>query len=109
MHIFNQSISINIFPESWKTSLVSPLFKEGSRNDPNNYRPISLLSLISKLLERIVHDQIYSYYRQVDFFCDNQLGFRKGHSTSSCLIDLLDGIYNDVDNGAACGVLFLDL
>ncbi len=83
--------------------------QRGVKRLPNNYRPISLLSLASKMLERIIHNQLYAYLRGNDYFSQNQSGFRKGHSTSSCPLDFLDGIFNDVDAGAACGVLFLDL
>ena len=108
-HIFNLSINTKVFPDIWKEAIVTPLFKSGQRDDPNNYRPISVLSTISKVLERCVHDQLYSYLSVNNLLNDRQSGFRKGHSTSTCLVDFLDNIYREVDEGGACGVLFLDL
>ena len=98
-HIFNLCINSSTFPKPWKTSHVVPLFKEGEKNCTNNYRPISLLSVTSKLLERWVHDLVYEHLRANKFFTSQQFGFRKGHSTATCLIDFLDGIYNDIEVG----------
>ena len=108
-HIFNLSISTNTFLSPWKTSIFVPLFKDGDRSESNNYRPISLLPVVSKLLERLIHDQVYHYLQSNSFFVDQQSGFRKGYSTITCLIDFLDGLYNGIESGHVSGVLFLDL
>jgi hypothetical protein len=60
-HIFNQSISTGIFPNAFKISRVTPVYKSGITTDPNNYRPIALLSPFSKTLERIVYDQLMTF------------------------------------------------
>ena len=57
--IFNSSLRHGIFPDIWKLARVTPIFKSGSRGDANNYRPISVISVFSRILERIVHDQMY--------------------------------------------------
>ena len=54
--LFNRSFSEGSFPSAWKTALVIPVFKKGSRSDPGNYRPIALLSIVSKVMERLVHN-----------------------------------------------------
>ncbi len=108
-YVINLSIRTASFPSVWKVGLVTPIHKEGPMDDPNNYRPITLLSLISKILERVIHEQVYAFLRNEDFFTECQSGFRKGHSTTTCLLDFLDGIYNDMENGMVSGVLFLDL
>jgi len=59
LDIFSQSISQGIFPDDWKCANVTPLFKQGDRDDLNNYRPISVISVIAKVFERIVYDQYY--------------------------------------------------
>ena len=59
-HIFNQSLSLGIFPEDWKCARVTPLFKQGNHDDMNNYRPISVVPIIAKVFERIVYDQLYA-------------------------------------------------
>ena len=59
--IFNQSISLGIFPDDWKCARVTPLFKQGDRDDLYNYRPISVISVVAKVFERIVYDQLHAY------------------------------------------------
>ena len=109
IHIFNKSILDHYFPTLWKTAHVTPIFKSGNESSANNYRPISILSVLGKLLERIVHSQCYKYMSDRDLFCDAQSGFRKGRSTGTCLTEFLHHVYTTVDSGGACGALFLDL
>ena len=108
MHIFNLSLSTSIFPTNRKIGCVTPLFKEGDASDPSNYRPISVLPTLGKLRERVAHTQLYSHFTQHEVITNRQSWFRKGHSMMTCLIDFLDDIYQDVDQGGICGVLFLD-
>ena len=61
-NIFNDSLSSALFPDDWKCARVTPLFKQGERTDVNNYRPISVISIIAKVFERIVYDQLYSFF-----------------------------------------------
>ena len=61
--LFNISINTGCFPSTWKLAKISPLFKKGDKQDPSNYRPISVIPTISKLLEKAVHMQLYSYLR----------------------------------------------
>ena len=82
-HIFNQSITKKHFPTEWKTACVSALFKDRDRSDPTNYRPISLLSIVSKMLEKIIHEELYAFLRYQNFFDEHQSGFRKGHSMTT--------------------------
>ena len=84
-HIFNLSIGSNFFPNTWKVALVTPLFKDGDKSKANNYRLISLLPIISKLPKKVVHEQVYAFLRHRQYFCEQQSGFRKGHSTTTCL------------------------
>ena len=107
--LFNMSIRTKRFPQLWKVAKVTPLFKSGDHNDENNYRPISILPTLGKVLERLIHDQLYSHLTNNKLLTDNQSGFRKGSSTGTCLVDFLHHIYGEVDGGGACGVLFLDL
>ena len=88
------------------------MFKEGRREDVNNYRPISVLPILSKVFERVIHNHTYDYISNANLLSDRQSGFRKRHSTQStvtCLIDFLNAIYNDIEEGRFSGVLFLDL
>ena len=109
LHLVNSSINQKLFPVWWKIGCVTPLYKEGDRSDPSNYRPISVLPCVGKIMERVIHTQLYEYCMSRHILSQSQSGFRKGHSTTSCLIDFLANIFDQVDNGMVCGVLFLDL
>ena len=64
---------------------------------------------MSKLLERWIHDQVYTFFQNEIFFVDHELGFRKGYFTVTCLIDFFDEISTNIENDRVSGVLFLDL
>ena len=106
--LFNLSLSNGIFPHSLKTSSVLPLFKKGSRLSCCNYRPISLLSNISKLLEKLMYSRLYNFSNMYNCFSELQFGFRAKHSTSHALISITEKIRTALDTGHyACGV-FID-
>ena len=109
LHIINLSITHGHFLTAWKSASITPLYKEGDPSQSENYRPISILPCLGKLLEKIIHAQLYSYVTDNNLLSPDQFGFRKGYSTGTCLIDFLDNIYSNIDQGRACGVLFLDL
>ena len=109
LHIINRSITSGIFPNIWKVGCITPLYKDGDATNPANYRPISILPCLGKLLERIIHTQLYAYLTKSGIITHEQSGFRKGHSTGTCLIDFLENIYLNIDRNLYCGVLFLDL
>ena len=88
--IFNLSIVSGIFPSEGKIAKVTPIFKSGERNEPNNYRPISVLPTIARLFERLIFKQIYSYFRDKKLIYLHQSGFRAQHSTTTALLDLLN-------------------
>ena len=107
--IFNQSISQGKFPDDWKYARVTPLFKQGNRDDVNNYRPISVIPIVAKVFERIVYDQLYAYLEEHDILYKNQSGFRATHSTVTALLEATDSWAYNIDNGKINGVIFLDL
>ena len=109
LHIINLSIEHGIFPDAWKIGCITPLFKESDASNPSNYRPISIFPCLGKVCERIIHTQLYGYFTEQNLLTEDQSGFRKGHSTGSCLVDFLGNIYTNIDKGNLCGVLFLDL
>ena len=88
-NIFNSSIENGIFPSALKIPKVIPVFKSGNRNLLNNYRHVSVLSIFSKVLEKIVYDKLISFIQKNNILYRKQFGFRKGqcHSTSHALID----------------------
>ena len=91
-HIFNLSISNGEFIECLKVAKICPVFIKGDPCEINNYRPISLLSNFSKILEKIMYKRLNTFLNQQKFFYNKQLGFRKNHCTShavSMLVDIL--------------------
>lgn len=108
-HICNLSLSNGCFPEIWKTATVTPIYKAGDKSCPSNYRPISLLSLLSKLLEKIANNRLTSYLEQNNLLSDIQFGFRRGRSTEHAVSQLLDIVTSHLDNGRCCLGAFLDL
>ena len=80
-NILNRSLSLGIFPDSWKIAKVFPIHKGNAKNDPCNYRPISVLPILAKVFEKIVFNQLYSYLAVNNILTKFQSGFRSGHST----------------------------
>ena len=108
-NIFNNSLSSGLFPDDWKCARVTPLFKQGERTDVNNYRPISVISIIAKLFERIVYHQLYSFLASEEIITDHQSGFRSLHSTVTALLEATDSWAFHIDRGNVNAVIFLDL
>ena len=81
--IFNAAIFSETVPFDWKVARVIPSRKSGSRNLFNNYRPVSILSAISKVFEKLLYEQLYGYFVSNNLLSDRQFGFRQFHSTAS--------------------------
>ena len=107
--IFDLSFSTGKHPDILKISKTIPIYKKGSRLLVSNYRPISLLSNLNKILEKLVHLRIYKFFEDSHCLYSLQFGFRKKHSTNHALIDITETIRQALDNKKiACGV-FVDL
>ena len=109
VHMFNCSLSSATFPEAWKIAKVVPLFKGGARDEVGNYRPVSLLPLPGKLLEKIVHARITDFWENNNYLSGNQGGFRKGFSTVSTISDLTDDFFEQINRGNTTLAAFVDL
>jgi hypothetical protein len=107
--IFNKCISDGCFPEELKLAKVIPLYKSGSPQLMNNYRPISLLSLFSKIFEKIIKARLLDYTEQNNFLTKSQYGFRKRSSTTLAVTDLISSIEFSRNSGKHTLALFLDL
>ncbi|KAK1898792.1 putative RNA-directed DNA polymerase from transposon X-element [Dissostichus eleginoides] len=108
-HIINLSIKQGHVPKDFKIARVTPLHKKGSKLDPGNYRPVSILTSISKVMEKIVYEQDEKYLAEKNLIYEFQSGFRTSHSTDTCLLYLNDHIKQEVDAGKYCGMVMLDL
>ena len=107
--VFNLSISSGIFPDAWKVAKVTPLFKEGSLLDRSNFRPISVLAIVSKILEPHVHSNLYDFLTCHDLLTDSQFGFRCFRSCELALVNLTDTLLANIDQGLLSSLLLIDL
>ena len=107
--IFNLSLQEGIFPDRLKLAKVSPVFKCDDRSLVNNYRPISVLPVFSKILEKIVHTRLFGYLNKHNLLTDKQFGFREKHSTYMALINLVDKISTELDKNNSTVGIFIDL
>ena len=107
--IINLSIKLSTFTDKYKIAKLTPLFKKGSKTDPKNYRPISLLPLISNLIEQTIHIQTQEYLEITGLIYKFWSSFMKIFSTDSCLVHLTDYIIKDMDKGQHTGMILTDL
>ena len=107
--IINQSLMSGVFPDKLKLAKVIPLYKEGDSTITDNYRPNSLLPTLSKVLEKIVYNQLFAYLSDKELFYPSQYGFRRGHSTELAATELMDLIIQKLDAGKLPLAIFLDL
>ena len=108
-HIVNLSLKTGIMPDCCKVAIVTPIYKAGDLEDPGNYRPISILPLLSKTIEQAVNSQLTQYLDDRGSISQCQYGFRKDHSTTYLLLDLFDKIYTSKSKQRRPGIIFLDI
>ena len=106
--LINMSFSTGKFPTRWKTANVTPLFKQGAASDPSNYRPISVLPVVSKVIERHMHNSLYAFLMDNNLLYSRQSGFRRMHSTETALIKLIDELLFSLDNNQVCSMVLVD-
>ena len=108
-YIVNLSLSSGVVPADFKTARVIPLYKKGNKKFEGNYRPVSILPVVSKIFERIVYNQFYDFLSAHQILYGNQSGFRKDFSTDAALTDLADKIKYNMDEGLYTGMILIDL
>jgi hypothetical protein len=108
LHIINISLEQGIFPKELKMANVVPIFKSGDTDQIGNYRPVSLLSTVSKVFERIFYTRLLTFITEQHILYIMQFGFREGHSTQQAIIKLLESIIDNLDNGNYAAAIFLD-
>jgi hypothetical protein len=108
LHIINCCIEQSYFPAKWKTALVTPLPKTSTTTSLNDLRPISLLPTLSKILEKIVYQQMIAYVDSCNILPVSQSGFRKAHSTTSALLNITDNILRGYDQNLLTILVSLD-
>ena len=107
--ILNLTIRTASIPAEWKKAVVFPIFKDGLRTDCGDYRPISVLPVISKILERAIHAKVFRHLQSNGLLSSAQSGFRQQHSTLTAVIGVTDYIFDNMDKGQITGAVFLDL
>ena len=106
--IFNKSLTTGSLPRDWLNANVAPLFKKGDRSNPANYRPVSLTSIICKLLEHVIHHHIMNHLDQFNILYDKQHGFRKGLSCETQLTGLINDLAQIVDSRSQADLIIMD-
>ena len=107
--LMNISILTGIYPHKLKHAIVTPIYKADDETDPNNYRPISLLSVFNRIFEKLMYKRLKSFKNRNDIFFTSQYGFRENCSTQHAILDILNKIQNNIDKRLfSCGI-FIDL
>ena len=107
--LINQILNTGIFPDKMKIAKVIPIFKNEDQTSFCKYRPISLLPVISKVIEKVIYNQMYSFFTKHQLFNDNQYGFRSGHSTEHAILEVIDRTIPALDSNETPINIFLDL
>ena len=109
--LVNDSLKAGYFPKCLKHALVIPIYKKGDKANSGNYRPISLLPILSKIFEMNINEQISIHLDSLRLICDRQFGFRKHHSCEQMILCLLDDWRIKLDDSSPCfiGAISLDV
>jgi hypothetical protein len=108
-HICNLILSTGVFPKALKKSIIIPIHKSGNKQDISNYRPISLLPTLGKIVEKVINIQLVCYLDSYNHIAPNQYGFRKNISTADAINRVIGNITRQLDNSTKCLGVFLDL
>ena len=92
--IINESLRLEVFPNDWALGSITPIPKKGDRLDPGNWRPITILPIPSKLMEKAVHYQIITFLDDSNYLDVRQHGFRKGKSTSTAIMEITQKLFS---------------
>ena len=98
-----------ILPDDATLAKVTRIYKSGSKTDRGNYRPTSVMSAVAKILEKIIHDQLFDFLKQNSILANQQSGFRPLHSIETTLLHSVNQCLVNMDKGLMNGFLFLDL
>ena len=109
MHIMNLSLRTNIVPDKLKIAKVIPVHKKEDKSDPGNYRPISLLSMLHKILEKLMCIRLTGFLNENNILYKYQFGFRAKHSTTQAVTEIVDNLLDEIDSGKITAGIYLDL
>ena len=107
--LFNMSMSLGLFPDDWKIARVAPIYKDGSEDETSNYRPISVLPVISRLFEKLVYNQLYGFLNMNKLLFSQQSSFRLQHSVLTCHLKYTNNWYLNLEKSECTAVTFISL
>lgn len=108
-YLVNKMFETGRFPDKLKLSIVKPLHKKGSKDNPDNYRPIALLPAFSKIFERALYNRLTKFINKNNILNTNQFGFREGKSTTMAVFSTLDKVWDSLNKKKECIGLLLDM
>ena len=108
-NLFNHIIDSGIYPDILKIARITPVFKSGAKTAVANYRPISCLSFLNKIIEKLLYTRLYSYLETNNLLSPHQFGFRPKYSTEIAINYFLQNVFNSNNNNEYFGAVFLDL
>ena len=106
--LFNKTLETGEVPDDWKRANISSIFKKGAKNRAENYRPISLTSIVCKLMEKFIKQAILDYLLENDLLSNKQHGFISGRSTVTQLLRYLDECIEEISDGSVVDAIYLD-
>lgn len=107
--LINKSFETGLVPDRIKIAKVTPVFKNGDKENISNYRPISVLPVLSKIIEKIMNIRLQNFFNDNSLLCSNQYGFRKNSDTETAVLDIISGIQIKLYKNYKCGIISLDL
>ena len=107
--LVNASIGEGIFPSTLKKCIVIPIYKKGTEEDANNYRPITLVPTLSKVLEKVIANQLIAFLDKHNMLNKSQFGFRKNKCTNDAIATIMENIIDNLNNKTKCNGVLLDL
>jgi len=109
LHLVNLSLRKGVFPDLLKEAIVTPIYKKGVKDLMSNYRPVSILKVFAKILEKVMYSRVTDYVKAADILYDNQFGFRQGHSTEMAVAEITSTIYNALNEKSCVIAVNMDL
>ena len=107
--LINKSLQASLFPTSEKCGKITPAFKSGNPTLLDNYRPITVIPALSKVIEKIIYNQLSQYLESNGLLCPHQFGFRQGRSTQHAVTLLSEKVRQNIDKGLCSGAVYIDL
>ena len=108
-HLVNVILETSTIPNDFKIGRISAIYKSGGKNQLNNYRPITVLPILSKIMEKCIYSQLTVYLEKNNLLSSRQFGFRKGKSTELAATLFFDDVHRAMDRGELSGTIFIDL